>query len=115
MTADQWGGLVGGLVGAGIGVAGALWGTLHSIGKAEGPRERTFVKRAAAWAWVICIVFVAGLLLIPKPWGWLMWIVYGPLMVWGIRAMNAGQVRARLADESAREEECAEPRASAEA
>ena len=109
MTADQWTGLAGGLVGAGIGLAGAAWGTWNSIRKTQGPLERSFVKRAAVWAWVLCLGFLAGLFLIPKPWGWLMWIVYGPVLAWGIRAMNAGQFRARVADGTLVEPERVEP------
>jgi len=98
MTQGQWIGLVGGLLGASIGVAGGIWGTWNSIRTTRGPLERAFVKRASAWGWILVTLFLACLFLIPKPWGWLIWLVYGPLMAWGIRAMNAGQARVRSLD-----------------
>jgi hypothetical protein len=84
-------GLVGGIVGATIGVLGGLVGTYFSIRNTAGPRERRFMIRVAIVAWIAVSAFVAGLLLLPKPYNLLLWIPYGIALPSGILWCNRRQ------------------------
>ena len=80
-------GLIGGIVGSLIGIAGGLVGTYYSIVNTSGPRERTFVTRAAVVGWVGVGVFIAMLFGFPEARVFL-WIAYGVLLPLGIRYAN---------------------------
>jgi hypothetical protein len=84
-------GVVGGIVGAGIGVLGGLVGTYFSIKNTAGPRERRFMIRVAIVAWIAVSAFVAGLLLIPRPYNFLLWIPYAIALPLGIFWCNRRQ------------------------
>ena len=81
-------GLIGGIVGSVVGLAGGAVGTWCSIQNTRGPLERAFMVKAAIAIWAGVTVFLALLLALPKPYGWLMWIPYGILLPWGIHVIN---------------------------
>ena len=84
-------GVVGGLIGAGIGALGGLVGTYFSIKNTAGPRERRFMIRVAIVAWIAVSAFVAGLLLLPRPYNFLLWIPYAIALPLGIFWCNRRQ------------------------
>lgn len=83
-------GLVGGIVGSLLGVAGGLIGTYFSIKNTNGPRERAFMIRSAMVCWIGVSVFLAGMFLVPPARLWL-WIPYGILLPLGIGCANKKQ------------------------
>ena len=84
-------GVIGGIVGAGIGVLGGLVGTYFSIKNTAGPRERRFMIQVAIVAWIAVSAFVAGLLLLPRPYNFLLWIPYAIALPLGILWSNRRQ------------------------
>lgn len=84
-------GLVGGIVGAVIGILGGAVGTFFSIKNTAGPRERRFMIRVAIVAWIAVSAFVAGLLLLPRPYNFLLWIPYAIALPLGILWCNRRQ------------------------
>lgn len=84
-------GLVGGIVGAAIGVLGGLVGTYFSIKNTAGPRERSFMVRVAIVAWIAVSAFVLALLLLPRPFNFLLWIPYAVALPLGILWCNRRQ------------------------
>lgn len=88
-------GLIGGLIGGAIGGAGGLAGTYFSIRNTSRPRERAFMIRVSAVAWLVVTAFLAGLFFIPKPYNWLLWIPYCVVLPVGIIWINRrqGQIR----------------------
>jgi len=93
-------GLIGGIVGGVIGVLGGLVGTYFSIKNTSGPRERTFMIRVAGLTWVAVTVFLIGLLMLPRPFNFLLWVPYGVVLPLGILWCNRRQ-RAIRAEEAA--------------
>ena len=87
-------GLVGGIAGGVLGTMGGVIGTFFSIKNTNGPGERAFVIRAAALCWLGITAFLACLFLLPRPWGWLLWVVYLPALFWFIRWANRRQAEA---------------------
>jgi drug/metabolite transporter (DMT)-like permease len=81
-------GVIGGIIGAVIGIGGGIVGTWCSIRNTRGPRERAFMIRASAVAWIAITIFLALLLLLPHPWRLWMWIPYGILLPLGIIYLN---------------------------
>ncbi len=65
-------GLVGGLVGACVGLLGRATGTVMGIRSTNGPLERRFTIRASVIAWLLRATFLAGLILLPQPYNWLL-------------------------------------------
>jgi len=65
-------GLIGGLLGGAIGILGGALGTFFSIKNTSGPREQAFMVRVSIAAWLIISMFIAGLLLLPQPYNWLL-------------------------------------------
>lgn len=88
-------GVVGGIAGCVIGLAGGLVGTYATIHNTSGPRERRFTVRAAVIGWLACLVFLAGLFFLPNPYRFFMWIPYGILLPLGINRWNREQMRIR--------------------
>ena len=84
-------GVIGGIVGAGIGVLGGLVGTYFSIKNTAGPRERRFMIQVAIVAWIAVSAFVAGQLLLPRPYNFLLWIPYAIALPLGILWSNRRQ------------------------
>jgi len=76
-----------------LGVLGGAIGTYFSIKNTSGPRERAFMIRVSIFTWIAVSIFVAALMLLPKPYNWLLWIPYGialPLTIirWNKRQME---------------------------
>lgn len=88
-------GLIGGIGGAAIGILGGLVGTYFSIKNTTGPHERGFMIRVAIVAWVVVSAFVAGLLFLPRPYNFLLWIPYGIALPFGILWCNRRQRQIR--------------------
>ena len=95
-------GLIGGLVGGGLGLLGGAIGTWFSIKNTNGPRERAFMIRVSVIAWVAVTTFLAGLLLLPKPYNWLLWIPYGITLPLAIRSLNRRQQQIRTGEAASR-------------
>src|SRR5262245_7632232 len=89
-------GLIGGLVGSVVGLAGGAIGTYVSIRNTVGPRERAFMIRVARVIWIAVTGFVVAVLIVPYPYKWVLWVAYVPLLltaiVWGNRRQR--QIRA---------------------
>jgi len=96
-------GWIGGIAGCAIGIAGGAIGTYFSIKNTNGPRERAFMVKSAAVAWIVGIVFIALLLLWSSPYRWLLWIPYGIFLPLGIRYGNNVQQRIRREEAAERE------------
>ena len=84
-------GLVGGIVGGVIGLLGGAVGTYFSIKNTAGSRERRFMIQVAIVAWIAISAFVAALLLLPRPYNFLLWIPYGIALPLGISWCNRRQ------------------------
>ena len=91
-------GLLGAVFGSVIGLAGGLLGTWMSLRNLPSGAQRDFMKKAAVLGWAGVLGFTATTLLVPAPGKWLLWIAYGPLLLWFIRygnhrlaALNASQ------------------------
>ncbi len=69
-------GLIGGILGVTIGIIGGLIGTYASIKNTNGPKEKAFMIKAAIVFWIASMVFLLSLILLPKPYNFLPWIVY---------------------------------------
>ena len=91
MNAGTLWGWIGGIVGCLIGLAGGAVGTWFSIRNTSGPRERSFMIRAAAVLWIAMLIFFGLLIALPDPWRWFMWIPYGILLPLGITYSNRRQ------------------------
>ena len=89
-TGALWG-WIGGIAGGVIGLAGGLVGTWFSIKNTNGPKERSFMIKAAVVCWIAILLFIGLLLGLPDPYRWLMWIPYGILLPLGIVYCNRRQ------------------------
>lgn len=94
-------GLIGGLVGGVLGVLGGAVGTYFSIRNTAGPRERMFMVRVAFVAWIGVTAFVLGLLMLPLPYNFLLWVPYGIALPLGIIWSNRRQRLIRSEEASA--------------
>ena len=81
-------GWIGGIAGSVIGVAGGAVGTYFSIARARGEAARAFMIRCAIVVWIVGLAFVAGVLLLPSPWRFLIWLPYGVVLPLGIIHIN---------------------------
>lgn len=81
-------GIVGGIIGSVLGLAGGAVGTYFSIRNTKGPLARAFMIKVAIVAWVAIIVFIMLVLVLPQPYNYLMWIPYGILLPLGIVKCN---------------------------
>ena len=88
-------GLIGGILGGIIGLAGGVIGTYCSVKNVNGPRERAFMIRASAVCWLGGAIFLALLLLLPNPYRFFVWIPYGILLPLGIKYGNRKQQQIR--------------------
>jgi hypothetical protein len=93
-------GVIGGIVGGVLGVSGGLVGTYFSIKNTAGPRERAFMIQVAGVTWVVITLFVIGLLVLPRPYNFLLWVPYAIALPLGILWCNRRQ-RAIRAEEAA--------------
>lgn len=81
-------GLLGAVFGSVIGLAGGLLGTWMSLQNLPSGAQRDFMKQAAPLGWAGVLGFTATTQLVPAPGKWLLWIAYGPLLLWFIRYGN---------------------------
>jgi MFS family permease len=85
-------GWIGAILGGGIGLAGGLFGTWASIHHARSAQERRLIIKLATLFWTVGLLFIAGLLLLPSPWRYLLWIPYSILfplgLIYGNRALQ---------------------------
>ncbi|MGH8673988.1 MAG: hypothetical protein ACREVG_06735 [Burkholderiales bacterium] len=95
-------GLIGGIIGGTLGIAGGAVGTYFSIKNTAGPKERSFMFRVSAIAWIFVTAFLVGLFLVPNPFKWLLWIPYGIALPLGILWLNRRQQQIRKAEAAAR-------------
>jgi hypothetical protein len=95
-------GLAGAIVGSVIGVVGGLIGTWFSIRNTSGPRERSFMIRASLIGWVAITAFVAGVVLLPRPYNWLLWVPYAIALPLSIRSLNRRQQQIRAEEAASR-------------
>lgn len=95
-------GLLGGLVGGVLGVLGGAVGTYFSIRNTAGPRERMFMVRVAIVAWIGVTAFVLGLLMLPLPYNFLLWVPYAIALPLGIIWSNRRQRSIRAEEEASR-------------
>lgn len=93
-------GLIGGIVGSLLGVAGAVVGAWFAIHNTNGPRERDFMVRVSLAMWGGILLFLALLFALPQPYRWLAWIPYAILLPLSICYVNRRQQAIRV-EESA--------------
>jgi hypothetical protein len=91
-------GMVGGVAGGVLGLAGAAIGTFVSVVNTRGPRERAYMVRLAALGWLWVAVLVAWLLLAPSPWNRAAVLLTLPPLL-SIPWLNRGLARARTEDQ----------------
>ena len=95
-------GLVGGIIGGTLGLAGGAIGTYASIKNTAGPRERQFMIRTAIAAWVLITLFLILLFVLPNPYRWLIWIPYSVALPLAIVSLNRKQQAIRLEEQRTR-------------
>ena len=95
-------GMIGGIIGGTLGLAGGAIGTYASIKNTAGPRERQFMVRAAIAAWVGVTLFLVLLFVLPSPYRWLIWIPYGLALPLAILSLNRKQQAIRLEEQRTR-------------
>lgn len=81
-------GLIGGVLGGVIGLAGGIIGTCFSIKNTKGPKERSFMIKASAVYWVFGLLFVTLLLILPSPYKWFLWLPYSVFLPSSIVILN---------------------------
>lgn len=57
-------------------LVGGTVGTVCTVRRARGARERRTLLWACAVAWLAAIAFITGVLIIPRPFGVLLWVPY---------------------------------------
>lgn len=85
-------GLIGGIIGAVLGIGGAIIGTYFSIKNTQSKREKDYMIKASVWCWAGVFSFLTLLFFLPKPYNWLVWIPYSwllPLTIIGINRQLA--------------------------
>ncbi len=75
-------------IGPVIGLAGGVFGTWNSLRKCT-----TQAQRRVMWKWTILMwagiaIFLTAMLLLPKPWNWLVWVPYAPALIYSITRLN---------------------------
>ncbi len=94
MTLEQWI-----ILGVGLGCAGGALGgfvgTYFAVKNTNSAEERAFVIRCSVVAWIVILLFLAGLILIPMPFNMLLWIPYGILLPVSIIYWNRKQASIR--------------------
>jgi hypothetical protein len=88
-------GLIGGIVGSVIGVAGGILGTYFSIRNTNGPLERAFMVKCVVVAWIAVAIFLGLLLILPIAYRVYLWIPYGVLLLWSMIKLNRKQAEIR--------------------
>jgi hypothetical protein len=96
-------GIVGGIIGGLLGLAGGAIGTYASIKNTAGPLERQFMVRTAIVAWVVVTLFLILLFVLPSPYRWLIWFPYGVALPLAIVSLNRKQQAIRLEEQRTRQ------------
>ena len=73
-------------------------GTYVSIKSAKGPMERAFIKKAKVIAWIRVLVFLGLFLTLPKPYNFLLLILYGIVMLIGIHKLRKKHTQIRQSE-----------------
>jgi hypothetical protein len=94
-------GLIAGIIGGVGGVLGGAVGTYFSIKNTSGPRERAFMIQIAIVAWIVITAFVLGLLALPRPFNFLLWVPYAIFLPLAILWSNRRQDRIRATEATA--------------
>lgn len=81
-------GLIGGILGIIIGTIGGVVGTYFSIKNTNGPQEKSFMIKVSIVFWIAAVIFISLLLLLPKPYNFLLWIPYGIALPLSIIYLN---------------------------
>lgn len=102
-------GLIGGIIGGLLGLLGGAAGTYFSIRNTSGPRERAFMIRVAIVAWIVITAFLIGLLMLPPPFNFLLWVPYGIALPLGIVWCNRRQRTIRTEEAAASGSRAAHP------
>ncbi len=92
-------GLVGGIIGGVLGVMGGAIGTYFSITNTKGPKEKAFMKKASAVAWIAITLFLVLLILLPNPHRLWLWVPYGILLPIGIKKINSRVAEIRATED----------------
>jgi len=92
-------GIVGATIGGVLGVLGGVVGTYFSIKNTSGPRERAFMIRVSIVVWVVITAFIVGLLVLPRPFNFLLWLPYGIALPLTILWCNRRQRRIRAEED----------------
>lgn len=87
-----------GLIGGFVGLLGGALGTYVSVTNTSGPRERAFMVRVAIGAWIFITAFLIGLLTLPTPFKFLLWIPYAIALPLAILWSNRRQRQIRAAE-----------------
>ena len=87
--------LLGIILGSLLGVLGGVVGTYFSIKNTNGPRERAFMVRFSVISWIAVSLFILGLLILPQPYNWLLWIPYAVVLPIAILRGNKKQLEIR--------------------
>lgn len=93
-------GMAGGIAGGVIGTMGGVVGTYFSIRNTTKPRERALMLRLAALGWAWLAMMMAWLVLVPRPWNQIAFVMNIPVLM-AIPRMNRWLARAREADVAA--------------
>lgn len=92
---DQTFGLIGGILGACIGITGAAIGIYFSIKNTNGPKEKAFMVKFGLIASILFAVLLAITFLAPPSYKWLIWLLIIILLVFTIRYGNKKQQEIR--------------------
>jgi len=73
-------GVIGGIVGGALGIAGGALGTYFSIKNTKSLRERAFMIKVSVVGWIAILVFLGLMFSLPVPYRFFLWIPYGILL-----------------------------------
>ena len=90
-------GMLSAIIGSSVGLAGGAFGTWMSIRNTPPGLQRTLMVKASIVCWVFILSFVALVFLLPTPWKWWLWVLYGPALLFFIYYVNKGLANARRA------------------
>jgi hypothetical protein len=95
-------GIIGGIIGGSLGLLGGAVGTYFSIKNTSGIRERAFMIRVAVVTWILVTAFIVGLMLLPRPFNFLLWLPYSIVLPLGIVWCNRRQQKIRAEEAAAK-------------
>ena len=85
-------------------LVGGTVGTVCTVQRARGSCERRLLLWICASLWLAAIVFVVGILSIPRPFGVLLWVPYGVGVPIGVSFFRGRLRHARANDGTTRRE-----------